>query len=510
MDCHGLPGLAPTLGNVINRNPEAFANDTYDLVVVGGGIYGACLSLEAARRGLKPLLLERDDFGGATSWNSLRILHGGLRYLQNLDLSRFRESVSERHWFSKHFPELVRPLPCMMPLYGRGLKRKEAFGPALKLNDWLSSHRNDGVAESVRLPNGRLLNVEQTKGEFALVDPAGLQGSGYWYDARMINSQRLLIEVLRWACGLGARALNYVEATELLVESGQVSGVRGEDKVAGRTREFRAPYVINCAGPWSQEVASRFDREIPNLFHASLAFNVFIDREPLSSSALAVQPRRKGSQVFFMYPAGGGILLGTIHAPWTTEVTSPDVPEAHIRSLIDDVNHAIPGFNLEREQIIRILSGFLPAAQAGSDAISRRPAVHVHARHGGPRGLLSLCGVKFTTARLVGEQALGEVNPAWKKLSYIADSDRPAFNDRGLDLGDPAAVLGESTDAMREVLVNLIREEGVVTMDDLLYRRTDWGLDARRAPEVAARISELAGDAFPGGSDRSVCHTKKS
>ena len=168
---------------MIPRNPEAFSRDQYDLVIIGGGIYGACLSLQAARCGLRSILLEREDFGGATSWNSLRILHGGLRYLQTLDLPRFRESVAERHWFCKHFPDLVRPLPCLMPLYGRGLKRKAAFGPALRLNDWLSSYRNDSVAESIRLPNGGILPAEQTLATFSRVNSAGLEAAGFWYDA---------------------------------------------------------------------------------------------------------------------------------------------------------------------------------------------------------------------------------------------------------------------------------------------------------------------------------------
>ncbi|MEJ2083967.1 MAG: FAD-dependent oxidoreductase [Acidobacteriota bacterium] len=111
---------------MIERNPALFSRDSYDLLIIGGGIYGACLSLEASRRGLSSLVLERDDFGGATSWNSLRILHGGLRYLQHLDLKRFRESVAERRWFSFWFPELVRPLPCLMPLYGKSRGRRSS------------------------------------------------------------------------------------------------------------------------------------------------------------------------------------------------------------------------------------------------------------------------------------------------------------------------------------------------------------------------------------------------
>src|SRR5262245_12098444 len=120
---------------MIRREPNAATQIQYDVIIIGGGIYGACMLLEAYRLGLRALLMERDDFGGATSWNSLRILHGGLRYLQTFDLPRFRQSVRERKWFCKNFPEYIRPLPCLMPLYGQGLKRPFILRTALAIND---------------------------------------------------------------------------------------------------------------------------------------------------------------------------------------------------------------------------------------------------------------------------------------------------------------------------------------------------------------------------------------
>ena len=111
----------------ILRDPKAYTDEDYDLVVVGAGIQGAALFLEASRRGMRALVLDKGDFGGSTSWNSLRILHGGLRYLQTLDLPRFRQSVRARRWFFQAFPQLVRPLPCLMPLRGKGLKRNSVL-----------------------------------------------------------------------------------------------------------------------------------------------------------------------------------------------------------------------------------------------------------------------------------------------------------------------------------------------------------------------------------------------
>ncbi|MEJ2080229.1 MAG: FAD-dependent oxidoreductase [Acidobacteriota bacterium] len=476
---------------MIERNPALFSRDSYDLLIIGGGIYGACLSLEASRRGLSSLVLERDDFGGATSWNSLRILHGGLRYLQHLDLKRFRESVAERRWFSFWFPELVRPLPCLMPLYGRGLKRKVLFGPALRLNDFLSSRRNAGVSDAVRLPDGRILSVRETAGMFPLVKKERLEGAALWHDTVMLSPQRVLMEILRWACLLGGRALNYVEAEKLLTQQGRVVGVGARDRLTKDPIEFRANTVINCAGPWSRELAAGFDRDVPSIFFPSLAFNVFVEHEPPCPLALAVQPARPGAPVYFMHPCQGGLFLGTVHAEWNKPVSAPDVEESALVHLIDDINDAVPGLHLQRSEIGRVFAGLLPAAGAGSDKISRRPAMHVHASEGGPRGLISICGVKFTTARLVAELALGAANSSWRSIPYGPSTDRPPQSRGELDLTSPEGFLSASEAETRKETTRIVQSEAVTCMGDLIMRRTDWGLNPKHWQPLLQHVHRL-------------------
>ena len=196
----------------ILRRPLATSLEDFDLIIIGGGIHGVMLSLEASARGVKSLLVEKADFGHATSFNSLRILHGGLRYLQSMDLLRFRESVHERRWFMQCFPDLIAPLPCLMPLYGTGLHRTGVLAIALKMNDFLSARRNDAVRVDVHLPDGRVVSADETERLFPLVGTDGLQGAAVWHDACMLHSQRVLMETLRWSCALGGMALNYVEA----------------------------------------------------------------------------------------------------------------------------------------------------------------------------------------------------------------------------------------------------------------------------------------------------------
>ena len=172
---------------MILRSPASAANDRYELIVIGGGIHGANVALNAVSRGKRVLLIEGSDFGGGASGNSLRILHGGLRYLQTLDLIRFRESVAARRWYARHFPSLVMPLPCLMPLYKRGLKRRSAMRVALAINDQLSSHRNDGVEAGLFLPGSATFGVSETLTRFSAARREGLEGSALHHPAEGVH-----------------------------------------------------------------------------------------------------------------------------------------------------------------------------------------------------------------------------------------------------------------------------------------------------------------------------------
>ncbi len=220
---------------MIKRDLAEASKKQYDLIIIGGGIYGACLLLTASQAGKKALLLDKDDFGAATSFNNLRTVHGGLRYLQSLDLKRIFESVSERRWFFRNFPDLVKPLPCLMPLYGKGVYRPSIFRFALLLNDFLSSNRNSGVVDERKLPNGRIVSKTKVKEIYPQVDDNNLKGGAIWYDGAMPDSQKVLIEIIKWGCNLNGSALNYTEATDLLTRDGKVIGVKAIDKTDNRS-----------------------------------------------------------------------------------------------------------------------------------------------------------------------------------------------------------------------------------------------------------------------------------
>lgn len=471
------------------RDPAGAAGQAWDLIVVGGGIQGVALTLEASRRGLATLLIERDDFGGATTWSSLRIVHGGLRSLQSLDLPRYRESVAERRWFLRNFPDLVVPLPCLMPLYtpprGGRLRRRSAFRLALAANRFLSRHRNAGVRPDRHLPPGRLLNPEETVQIFPGADRDGLRGGALWYDGAITEPARLLIEMLRWASACGAGALNYVEATGLLVEGEKVTGLRAVDRASGRGLELRAPAVVSCAGPWSRALAARFDRDLPELFRPVLGFNVLLDCEPPSRCAVAVAAPGPKSQTWFISPFGwtGRTLAGTRYLP-----AAPDLgagPRAEdVAAFLADLEAALPGFAAWSAPVAQVLWGWLPATADGGSVPSSHPVVHDHGAAGGPAGLWSVSGVKLTTARGVAERVLGRVL-ARRGLPLPArlPVERPPA-DPPPPLSHLLHLMSREPETVRETLQGIAARQAVVRMEDLLWRRTDWGL----LPEAGAAI----------------------
>jgi glycerol-3-phosphate dehydrogenase len=463
--------------STLQRRPDVASRSDYDLIIVGGGIHGACMALEAARRGLRPALIEKNDFGGATSASSLRILHGGLRYLQTADLARIRTSIRERRWFCRNFPDLVRPLACLMPLYGGGLRRPAVMRSALALNDLLSARRNHGVHESVHLPRGQVLSPQGTAAAFSGVRRAGLLGGALWYDAVMTSSERVVLEILRWAADLGAVALNYVEAAALRTDAGGIRGVEAIDHATGSSLLFRAPVAVNCAGPWTPDIADAFGQPAEHLFTRALAFNLLLDRTPVSDAALALDPGDGGGMVFLV-PWNGRILAGTHHAPWSGYGEDPVADAVHIADMITRLNRALPALALERRDVLRIMAGFMPATTAGEGTPASRAVIVDHAGRGGARGLYSVVGVKFTTARAVAERALHQIFGARPIRPKTARNIRSGM-DIQPDVHAPPA-------AWRTI----IEEEAVMHLDDLLLRRTEW---EPGSPVPVAALAALAG-----------------
>jgi glycerol-3-phosphate dehydrogenase len=476
--------------SIILRKPDQASLERYDLLIIGGGIYGAMLSLEASAHGLRSLLVEENDFGGATSFNSLRIIHGGLRYLQSLDLRRFHESVQERRWFLQCFPDFVEPLPCLMPLYGVGLQRPSILRVALAINDMLSRGRNRSVQRDKYLADGRIVNSTKTRDLFPVVNTDDLLGGAIWYDACMPNSQRLLMEVLRRSCTQGATVLNYVQAKELIKVRDRVSGIVALDRETNKRQEYRAGIVINATGPRARKTAMRLGASEPRSLENSLAWNVLFDREAPSQHALAVTPTRRGAQTYFLCPWKGKLLAGTGHLP-PSDGHDKDLPtEGDINTFIADINDAVPALQLGMDDVVYVFSGLLPARRKAKHSLAVRETIIDHGKQGGPRGLLTVSGVKFTAARLVAEKTLRHVIQDYSGSDLLQQAPwSPQTANRGVY--DIDWLPHQSQTSWQADLQSIVAEESVIHLDDLVLRRTTLWDNPGRALSLAPALCKL-------------------
>jgi glycerol-3-phosphate dehydrogenase len=472
---------------MIVRDVEQAAEEVYDVIIVGGGVYGCMVALEATARGLRPLLLESRDFGGQTSFNSFRIIHGGLRYLQSLDITRLRESVRERRWFLRHFPGLVKPVSCLMPFYGRGLRRSSVLRLALMANDLMSFGKNSGLSREQCLPDGKVVDSREALRICPGINSRGMQGAALWWDASMQDSQRLLMEILHWATAGGATALNYVQADKLVVANGSACGVEALDHDSGRRHEFRGQFVINATGPWVRQTAKTLDQDYTELCRPTLAWNILLDRAPPADCVLALQFGTKG-HTYFLQPFKGRLLAGTGHAGWNGGPDDALPTQPQITEMLVQLNNAMPGLKLEDSEIIRVFAGLLPGKGENGWRLADRPAIIDHGRKEGIGNLISVSGVKFTTARCVAESVLdlaaGHCRPGRDMTQY-----RPAPVGRDIwschSLEDRGA--GECWSGLR----SLVEQEAVMHLDDLVLRRTALWEDRGSVKQFVEPLCDL-------------------
>jgi glycerol-3-phosphate dehydrogenase len=388
------------------------------------------------------------------------------------------------------FPRLIQSLPCLMPLYGDGLRRPSIFRVALFLNDFLGRLPGDVTSRSAReLPPGEVIDAEQVRRIFPTVDTKGLKGGAIWHDAFMPDPQRVLVALLRKSCSLGATALNYMETVELLKDENTAAGIKAVDRENGNAYEYLAPVVINAAGPWCERLADRFGSHRPGLFRRSVAWNVLLDRKPASDHALAVKPNVPDAQTYFILPWKGRMLAGTGHAPFPGEGDAPEPSEEQLLGFLENLNMSMPGLDATVTDILHVFSGFLPVTNAGGTTLTTREVIFDHGREGGPQGLYSVAGIKFTTARKV----------AGKTLSMIFRKEKGHEGTRrGGDAGD-ALENDESMQGMydfdwyprdgdpswKDPLRRIIEEEAVLHLDDLMIRRTSLGDNPARAMDIS-------------------------
>src|SRR5688500_6169422 len=286
----------------MKRNLERLANQKFDVLVVGGGVHGACTAWNAALRGLSVALIERGDFGSGTSQNSLKIIHGGLRYLRDGNLPRIRTMARERTTWMKIAPHLIHPLPCLLPTTEKMSRSRLAMGLALMANDFLSFDRNQLADPEKDLFDGMIVSQRELSRILPGYDVSTSTGAAVWYDAQIYNSERLLLEFILSAVDAGAEVANYVEAISFLQRDNRIIGVRAKDVQTGEFFDIQSKLVINCAGAWMDCLLEK--AALRSEYATSIAMNVIVDQVWSDVAVgLTSQPLNgKHPQVLFIVP----------------------------------------------------------------------------------------------------------------------------------------------------------------------------------------------------------------
>jgi glycerol-3-phosphate dehydrogenase len=452
----------------MHRDLAGLASAEHDLLIVGGGIYGAAAAWDAAQRGLRVALVERGDFGSGTSWNSLKTLHGGLRHLQRADIRSLRESTRERAaWLRIAPPRLVRPLPFLVPTYGHGARGREALALGLRLNDLLTRDRNAGLPEDRRIPDSRMLSPEEVRGRVPGIVDRGLTGGALWWDAQVTSSERLLLAFLHAAAGAGAVLVNHAEVLRVRIDAGRVAGATVVPVGEAERIEVRARVVLNAAGP--QAVAVLRTSGLPSPRVPLLrAWNVVLDRQALPD--LAVGGGADG-RYLFLVPWGGRSIVGTAYAPAESEG-----PPTEAADFVAEAARAFPWAGLEGAGMGVVHRGWVPGR--GAARLWSRPLLVDHESRDRLPGLLTMVGVKYTTARALAERA---VDLAFRSLRRAEVPSRTAAT--------PLPTPPEGT--LEERTRHAVRDEMARHLDDAVLRRLDLGTAGPPAPEDLARVTDI-------------------
>jgi len=383
------------------RELTRLASAEFDLLVIGGGIHGLTAAYDAAQRGLSVALVERGDFGSATSFNHLKTIHGGLRYLQTADLARMRESIRERRAFARIAPRFVAPLAFVTPTSNSLTRNAAAMKAAFALDAIVGSDRNDGLPPSHHLPPGRLVSSDECR---ALVGAGGepvLRRGALWYDYETVQGDRLTLAFALAADAHGAALANYVEAAGALMSGGRITGVKARDMLTGNTFDIRARTFLVAAGPWTSTFLSQAG--VRRSWPLMKVMNLVTSR-PARKAALAM-PAKSG-RALIMLPWQGRTLVGTGESTAEQKADDQQARRPEVSAFLAEINETFPGFNLDADEVTLVHRGIVPAVNAARGlSLLGHSKVCDHSADG-VTNLVSVVGVKYTTARAVAEQVI--------------------------------------------------------------------------------------------------------
>lgn len=476
----------------MQRKLDQLELDKFDLLVVGGGIYGICVARDAVLRGFKVALIEANDFGSGTSHNSLKIIHGGIRYLQHLNFKRVHESVRERENWIRISNKLIKPLRFVLPTYGYGTRGPIALAAAVQMHNCVAAMQNKKRA----YPRGFMISKSECLRLIPELDNT-VNGAANWFDGQIIDADRLHIELLKDAYNEGLCIANYLKADEINIVAGRASGVTATDQLTNRSLEIQASVIVNATGPWAYQLLTKGFKNNKYLNQPlTKNFNVVVDHIG-KDFAFGVKSKRASDAVvgsskrmYFLTPWLNKTVIGTAHLQQDNlERLDMDI-DNELPEFIDEVNEAYPALNLKKDDICYRYSGYTPAEQKSDNSStirSHQTSIIDHKNEDDIDNLVSVIGIKYTTSRSTAEKVVDLIA---KKLNLqdlaknnLSDSNKGIhrYHHRYLDIDNLNFKSFPSQDEITSTYLehiadhtkHAIKHEMVLNIEDYILRRNN-------------------------------------
>jgi len=500
-DQFGLNAFAMTRDEMIQRIADRDA--PWDVVVIGGGATGVGVAVDAANRGYKTLLLEQSDFGKGTSSRSTKLIHGGVRYLQQGNIRLVREALRERGTLLDNAPHLVHPLRFVVPTFHWYERLYYATG--LKFYGWLSGKQSFGPAGGI--------SFVKTRECLPTIKTDELRGGVEYFDGQF-DDARLVVTLVRTAIDQGAAMLNYAQVSGLLKSGGRVDGVRFVDQESGREYEAAAKVVVNATGAFTDNVVQMDESQASTMIAPSQGIHLVVPQSFLPGDSALMIPKTRDGRVMFAIPWHGYVLLGTTDTPIEQVSLEPCPLEEEINFLLETASEYLKT-PPSRADVTSVFVGIRPLVKSGSAEntakLSREHTIAVS-----QSGLITICGGKWTTYRRMAEDCVNraaeagglEARPcATKELKLhgcteLDDETPEHLRVYGSDAAEIVRLakmderlgvpIHESFPYQAIEVVWAVHNEMARTVEDILSRRTRMlQLDAQAAVDSAATVAKL-------------------
>ncbi|MBF9255455.1 glycerol-3-phosphate dehydrogenase/oxidase [Pontibacter sp. 172403-2] len=474
----------------------------WDMIVIGGGATGLGVALDAASRGFKTLLLEQSDFAKGTSSRSTKLVHGGVRYLAQGNVSLVYEALHERGLLLQNAPHLVKVQPFVIPSYTRW--DKLLYGVGLKVYDWMAGRH--------RFQKTTFLSKSEVVKLLPTIEQKGLQGGIEYYDGQF-DDARLAVNIAQTCAEQGGVVLNYTKVQDLLKdEKGKVAGVKAQDLESGREYQLQAKVVVNATGVFVDEVLQMDSPAQEPLIQPSQGVHVVLDSSFLGGGAALMIPKTPDGRVLFAVPWHQHVLVGTTDTPLNSHSLEPTALEEEIAFILETAGRYLSR-KPTRLDVLSVFAGLRPLAASGKDTGSTKEISRSHKLMVTSSGLITITGGKWTTYRKMAEDTVDEAIKVGKLPAVpcptagikihgyaahgstsdhlsIYGSDAPAI--RSLLNSNPALgerLHGKFPDIEAEV-VWAVQNEMARTVEDVLARRLRiLFLDAKAAIEMAPKVA---------------------